>query len=59
MKHHKEEPNQRKVTAEVIDLNARRRRRQERIPTKPTPRRNHELPLIGPNRISVDYLKAA
>ncbi|MCA9780355.1 MAG: hypothetical protein KC800_26700 [Candidatus Eremiobacteraeota bacterium] len=58
MKHHKKETNLHQQR-EVTDLNARRRRRQERRPAKPAQRRNYELPLIGPNRISVDYLKAA
>lgn len=62
MKHHNPEPKAHPgKIAKVIDLNAQRRRRGERQTNgdEHGRRRVYDLPLIGPNRISVDYFRAA
>ena len=60
MKHHNKEyqPHPRKDGV-VVDLTAQRRRRGERQTDGRRPRKVYDLPLIGPNRISVDYFRAA
>lgn len=57
---HNKEAKPRK-TAVVVDLNAHRRRRGERQTDGKGLRRREKfvLPAVGPNRISVDYLRAA
>mgnify|MGYP007100934963 CR=1 FL=1 len=59
MNHNKKAKPQKTVV--VVDLNAQRRRRGERQTDGKRLRRRekHVLPAVGPNRISVDYLRAA
>lgn len=62
MKHHNQEPETHPLkTGVVIDLSAHRRRRGERRTEGKGVRRreSYDLPLVGPNRIPVDYQKAA